>query len=324
MTANKTETFRIILDTDLAMGVPGSDIDDGFALALALASREINVELITTVNGNADVESCSLLTLELLDRLDHAHIRVVEGASSPFQSPDRRRRAPDAIQDQFGHRSPSPGYAAAEIASLVAAEPGEITVVAIGPLTNIAVAVNMDPDFASNVKEIVIMGGVFLGGTNKKNMPGEFNFWVDPEAADAVLRSGAKIRVVGLDVTEKVRLTRSSAEQMRDSGLPFGSFAGDYTLGWIDYMSSKSPGDPTAVDSCALHDPLAVAALTHPELMSWSPAQVGVVTGPSIARGAVVADFLSSDEPPAANALIATSVDADAFVSYFVGRLGSI
>jgi purine nucleosidase len=262
--------------------------------------------------------------LELLVRLDHAHIRVVEGAAAPIQFPDSRRRAPDSIRSQFGHRSPSPGYAAAEIASLVAANPGEITVVAIGPLTNIAAAVNIDPDFASNVKEIVIMGGVFLEGTNRKNMPGEFNFWIDPEAADAVLRSGAKIRVVGLDVTQKVRLTRSAAERMRDSGLPFSSFAGDYTLGWIDHMSSRFPGDPTAVDSCALHDPLAIAALTHPEFMSWSPAHVGVVTGPSIARGAVVADFLSSDEPPAANALIATKVDANAFVSHFVGRLGAI
>lgn len=324
MTNDKMESFRVILDTDLAMGVPGSDIDDGFALALCLASPEISVELITTVNGNADVESCSLLTMELLDRLGHSHIRVVEGASSPFQSPESRRETPVAIREQFGHRSPAPGYAASEIARLAAAEPGELSIVAIGPLTNIAVAVNMDPNFASNVKEIVVMGGVFLESTNQKNMPGEFNFWIDPEAADAVLRSGAKIRVIGLDVTKKVRLTRSDAEQMRDSGLSFGSFAGEYTLAWIDYLSSRFSGDPISAESCALHDPLAIAALTHPELMSWSPANVAVVTGPSIARGSVVADFLSSHEPPIANALIATEVDADAFISYFVRRLGAI
>jgi purine nucleosidase len=315
---------RIILDTDLAMGVPGSDIDDGFALALVLAEPSLSLELVTTVNGNADVESGSLLSLELLERLGAHHVPVIQGAAAPIQFPDRRRGAPESIRARFGHRAPQRGYAAAEIAARVAAEPGELTVVALGPLTNIAAAISLDPDFGSNVKEVVIMGGVFKEQTNRQGMPGEFNFWIDPEAADAVMRSGAPLRIVGLDVTLKVRLTREDAERMRDGNTPFASFAGDFTVGWIDYLASKFPGDPEAALSCALHDPLAIAAITHPELMTWQPANVGVVTGPSIARGHAVADFLTSDEPPVANAIVATAVDAPVFVSYFLERTAGL
>jgi len=324
MNLSTPQPSRIILDTDLAMGVPGSDIDDGFALALALAEPSITVDAVTTVNGNADVESGSFLSIELLDRLGVTGIPVFQGAAAPIAFPDRRRRAPDAIREQFGHHRPQPGYAAAELASRAAAEPGEITVVAIGPLTNLAAAINLDPDFASNVKEIVIMGGVFLEHTNSAGMPGEFNWWVDPEAADAVLRSGAAIRLVGLDVTLQVQLTREHAEAMQASESSFGRFAGEYTLGWIDHLLVKHPGDPHAGKSCAMHDPLAVAALAHPELLTWKDAYVQVVTGPSIASGAAVADFLSNDEPPTPNASVAVGVDADAFLAYFLERLSAV
>lgn len=321
--ADATRT-RIILDTDMAMGVPGSDIDDGFALALALAEPAIDVELVTTVNGNADVESGSYLSGELLERLGAPHVPVVQGAAAPLAFPDRRRGAPADIREQFGHRLPQPGYAAAELASRAAAEPGEITVVAIGPLTNVAAAINLDPDFARNVQEIVVMGGVYLAHTNRQGMPGEFNFWVDPEAADAVLRSGARIRLVGLDVTLQVRLTREHAHAMRSGDSTFGAFAGDYTLGWIDHMAQSNPGDPEAARSCAMHDPLAVAAVARPELLTWAEAHVAVVTGPSIARGVAVADLLVSSDPPTPNVRMAVGVDVEGFLSYFLDRVSSV
>lgn len=321
--ADATRT-RIILDTDMAMGVPGSDIDDGFALALALAEPAIDVELVTTVNGNADVESGSYLSGELLERLGSPHVPVVQGAAAPLAFPDRRRGAPAAIREQLGHRLPQPGYAAAEIAHRAAAEPGEITVVAIGPLTNVAAAINLDPDFARNVQEIVVMGGVYLAHTNRQGMPGEFNFWVDPEAADAVLRSGARIRLVGLDVTLQVRLTREHAHAMRSGDSTFGAFAGDCTLGWIDHMAQTNPGDPEAGRSCAMHDPLAVAAVARPELLTWADAHVSVVTGPSIARGVAVADLLVGSAPPTANVRVAVGVDVDGFLAYFLDRVSSV
>ncbi len=321
MSAAVSEPIRIIFDTDLAMGVPGSDIDDGFALALALAEPRITIDAITTVNGNADVESGSHLSVELLDRLGAASLPVFQGAAAPFQFPDRRRGAPAEIRKKFGHRLPQPGYAAVELARRVAAEPGVITILAIGPLTNLATAINLDPNFAANVKEIVVMGGVYMGQTSESRMPGEFNFWNDPEAAEAVMRSGAPIRLVGLDVTEKVRLTKQHAQGMQASSSSFAQFAGTYTLGWIDFLESIGPDAPHAGESCALHDPLAVAALAHPELITWADAHVAVVTGTSIARGVVVTDLLARSGAPKPNARVAVAVDADAFLEYFFTSL---
>ena len=178
---------RIILDTDLAMGAPGSDIDDGFALALALADPGLQVELVTTVGGNSDVETSTRLTRELLEVLGRSDVTVVQGA-------------------------PVDGDAADEIGRRVLAEPGELSLVCIGPLTNVARAL-ADPVVAAAVREVVAMGGVYLEQTNVAAMPGEYNFWCDPEAAQVVLESGVPLRLVGLDVTRRVRLTRADARR---------------------------------------------------------------------------------------------------------------
>ncbi|MGW8484453.1 nucleoside hydrolase [Microbacterium sp. NPDC055903] len=316
--------MRVILDTDMAMGVPGSEIDDGFALALILADDVFDLELVTTVNGNIDVESGTYLAAELLERLGRQDIPVVRGAGAPLAEPDRLRSASDATRSAFGHHIATPGYAAAEIARRVVDAPGEITVIAIGPLTNVAAAIDLDPRVATHVKEIVIMGGVFLQQTNKIGMPGEFNFWVDALAARAVLRSGAPLRLVGLDVTNRVRLTREHAAQMAASGRSFGAFAGESTVAWIDANARRHPGDTASSGSCAMHDPLAVAAISRPELLTWREARVDVVADDPVGRGISVADFLLSEDSPSANASVAVDVDVDAFTSYFVGRIGAL
>lgn len=313
---------RIILDTDLAMGA-GSDIDDGFALALALAEPAITVEMITTVSGNTDVESATVLTLEMLQRLGHPGVPVFKGAAAPLTRPDRVRvPAADTVK-RFGHHEPTPGYAAAEIARYIMANPGEITLVAIGPLTNVAVALSLEPRLAQNVREIVIMGGVFFGQTLESRMPGEFNVWNDPEAAAAVINSGAKVRWVGLDVTTQVRLTTADAQRLLDGEGGFSVFAGEATLAWIKHQAGENPGDPRAAESCAMHDPLAVAVLTHPEFVTWTPAHVSVVTGEGNSRGVMVTDTLRSANAPAANCVIASAVDADRFREYFLTQLNA-
>lgn len=313
--------MRVILDTDMGMGAPGSEIDDGFALALLLADETFELELVTSVNGNIDVESGTYLSIELLQRLGRPDIPVVRGAAAPLVEPERVRAAPEAVRAAFGHHVPTPGYAAAEIARRVVESPGEITLVAIGPLTNVAAAIALDERVASAVKEIVVMGGVFRGQTNSRQMPGEFNWWVDAHAARAVMRSGAAIRLVGLDVTLQVRLTREHAARMAASGRPFGQFAGECTIAWLDRLGREHPGDPEAGRSCAMHDPLAVAALSRPELLTWAPAHVDVVSNDEVGRGIAVADLLTAHDAPPANASIATAVDADAFMTYFLDRI---
>ncbi|MGN6126690.1 MAG: nucleoside hydrolase [Humibacter sp.] len=315
---------RIILDTDLAMGAPGSDIDDGFALALAHADEEIQLDLITTVNGNTDVESATLLTLELRRRLG-IDVPIYRGASTPFCHPERVRTPSDEVVANYGvGLKADPGYAAVEMVRHVMANPGEVTVVAIGPLTNVAAAILLEPAFAANVKELVIMGGIFLGTMGHRDMAGEFNVWVDPEAAEAVLRSGVKQRWVGLDVTLQVRLTREHARRLIESPGSFAQLAGESTLSWIDFLQQRNPGDASLADSCAMHDPLAVAAVTHPELLTWRDAAVSVVTGDGIARGVMVPDLLYSAEPPSPNCTIATAVDADGFTEFFLRSLASL
>jgi len=313
---------RIILDTDLAMGAPGSDIDDGFALALAHADPDIQLDLVTTVNGNTDVESATILTAELARRLGLGDLRVVKGAAAPVTHPERvRRPAAEVLALAERVRPPAEGYAAAEIARHVLAHPGEVTLVAIGPLTNVAAALLLEPRLAASVAEIVVMGGIFAGTMPDRGMPGEFNVWSDPEAAAAVLRSGAPQRWVGLDVTRQVRLTRDHAETMLASDSGFAPFAGEATLGWIDHLAAQRPGSTEDADSCAMHDPLAVAVVTHPELVEFVDAHVEVVTGDGMARGVLVTDLLQSADPPPANARVAVRVDAHAFTEHFLGLL---
>jgi purine nucleosidase len=317
-----TPRTRIILDTDLAMGQPGSDIDDGFALALALAETGLSLELVTTVNGNTDVDNATRLTIGLLERLAR-DVEVVRGASRPLvrtepaSSPGTERYEPKASDSVS-----SP--AALAIVERVMREPGELTLVAIGPLTNVALALSLEPRVAQCVREIVVMGGVFLGHTGVAAMPGEFNFWVDPDAAAIVLDSGAPLRLVGLDVTRRVRLDRADASDLRRTSGDFGSYAADCADEWITHLERTAPDDDWDQGSCALHDPLAVAVVTRPDLVTWRRARVTVERGSDHSRGVAVTDLLAGDQPPDANCSIAVAVDAPAFRSYFLERIGTL
>ena len=319
-----TPALPVILDTDLAMGVPGSDIDDGFALALALADPGLDLVAVTCVGGNADVESAVLLAKELLELLDRRHVPVHRGAAAPLCHPELRPGAPEQIRAAFGRHEADPGPAAARIAELVAERPGEITIVAIGPLTNLAAAISLNPDLPTQVREVVIMGGVYFGHTHELRRPGEFNFLIDPEAANAVLRSGAPIRLVGLDVTSRVRLTRAEAEAMAAEGRGFQRFAGRYTTAWIDHLAERHPGALGAGESCALHDPLAVAVVTRPDLVDWVPAHVTVLDGASVGRGAAITDLLGAPDPPSPNARVARAVDTEGFRDHFFSTIRAL
>ena len=316
--------MRVLLDTDLSMGSPGSEIDDGFALALAVSDPGITLELVTTVNGNTDVDTATRLTLDLLRRLGHDDVPVARGAAAPLlrASPRSPAGAEAVVPPGADPTGRKVSHAARHLVERVLAEPGELTVVAIGPLTNLALAFALEPRFATAVREIVVMGGVYLEQTNDAAMPGEFNFWVDPEAASMVLSSGAPLRLVGLDVTRQVRLDRQDAARMRAAGGDFAPFAADCVEEWIGHLERTVPGDERG--SCALHDPLAVAAVTRPDLCTWRDAAVQVETATERTRGVAVADLLTTDSPPRPNCRIAVAVDVDAFREHLLGNLGSL
>jgi purine nucleosidase len=316
---------RIILDTDVAMGAPGSDIDDGFAMALAIDLPDQSLELVTTVNGNTDVETATLLAVDLLDRLGRPDIPVVKGADRPLLRPvhdyPARARAHE-VRERLAGLKPASGRAATAIIEHVLANPGEISLIAIGPLTNVAVALALEPALSTAVKEIVVMGGVFLRTTSVLAMPGEFNIWIDPEAAAIVLNSGAPLRFIGLDVTLQVQLTRADADRLKATGRPFASYAGECAHAWIDYLREAYPG--RGFCSAPMHDPLAVAVVSRPHLVTWRPARVEVEVCSDITRGVTVADLLASRHPPKPNCLVATEVDSAAFIDFFLNHVYSL
>jgi purine nucleosidase len=296
-------TTRIILDTDLSLGEYGSEVDDGFALALALSEPDIAIELITTVSGNTDAATAALLTRKLLEQLSRPDIPVVAGAMSPL----------------VGSPKGASGGAAAEMARVLAANPGELTIVGIGPLTNLALALQISPQIATMVKQVVVMGGVFFGHTHERRLPGEFNFHCDPEAVNVVLGSGIPVRFVGLDVTRRCLLTRHNAEQMVGGTGRFSASAGHYALAWTDRLAAEQPGND--IHGCAMHDPLAVAAVIRPELITWQPAHLHVLTHDPAGRGVAITDLLFGRDAPDPNCLVASDVQADSFVRYFLDQI---
>lgn len=279
-----------MLDTDLAMGAPGSDVDDGFALAMALADPGIELRLVTTVSGNTNVENATTLTHDLLHKLGRTAVPVARGADRPLSSGADDNAAVEAMT--------------AEILD----HPGEVTLVAIGPLTNVALALRAEPRLAPALFSLVIMGGVFADAPSRAGLPGEFNVWNDPEAARFVLEAGITARWVGLDVTRQVRLTRAEAAQMAASASAFESLAGEYSLGWIDHLAEQ--GDDT--NSCALHDPLAVAVVTQPDLVRFETVRLSVSLAAS-ERGAMTVDRATDTR----NAQIGVDVDPDGFGTHF-------
>ncbi|VUC29058.1 unnamed protein product [Clonostachys rosea] len=317
---------RIILDTDLSMGA-GADVDDGFALALAHADPNIQLDLVTTVNGNTDVESATILTGVLMDRLkvNAEATPLVRGAETPMMYSEKRRIPAAHVSAMKGTaRQPVAGkYAALAMVEHIMANPGEITVVAIGPLTNIATAILLEPRIKTAIKELVIMGGVFFGSMYSHNKPGEFNVFTDPEAARAVLYSSIPQRWIGLDVTLQVRLTMEDADSLKKSPSEFAQFAGQASATYIDYQAVRFPGRPK-MTSVPMHDPLAVACVSKPELCEYRDMAVDIVTGDVKSRGMMIGDRLELPDPPKPNCRVAVGVNAEGFRNHFLSFMQTL
>lgn len=312
---------KIIIDCD-----PG--IDDALALAFAHGDPGLEVCGITTVAGNVGLDKTTANALRVRDFIGMGDVPVVPGSAGPLLRPMLDARDIHGDTGLAGARlpaalsGPAPGHAVDYLIETISAAPGEITLVAIGPLTNIALAVRREPALTSLVREFVIMGG--SAGRGNRTPAAEFNILADPESAAIVFSAGWTVTMIGLDVTLRTRVTAAVRERMRGLGrladdLLLPSLAGYRTIGPAE-SGPAGPGDtrspaeldwPDDLADPAVHDVCAVARVTRPDLISCVPALVQVETAGRLTSGMTVTDFTA----PAAqhNAMVGTGIDVAAF-----------
>ena len=307
---------RIILDTD-----PG--IDDALALFLALASPELEIAAVTTVSGNVGVDLTTRNALSLLSLAQRTDIPVARGSSLPLV-----RQPVDAayVHGQNGLGDvvlPDPAFqpvrqhAVDLIIDTIMQAPGSITLVPIGPLTNIALALRREPRIAQQVREVVIMGGA-LRVPGNITPAAEFNIYADPHAAHIVLHAGWPVRLVGLDVTQQAKLLRHQLDMLTRGGGPVKNFIKQMMTYAFDVF-----GPRYGTSHFTMHDPLCLASVFQPDLITWQSAYVDVELTGTLTLGETVAYF-KDDAPGAPDVQAAVAIDAGRFIELYLERVGSM
>jgi uridine nucleosidase len=310
---------RIIIDTD-----PG--VDDAMAIFYALDSPEVEVVGLTTVFGNAHTETTTYNALALLELAGRSDIPVARGAdgplAGPFEGPADFVHGTDG-QGNAGIAAPTTQAivqdAAQFIIDTVRASPGEITLVAIGPLTNIALAMQREPRLTENVREIVLMGGnAFTHGN--ATPAAEANIHNDPEAADIVFGASCPITMAGLDVTEKIQMTREDLARIGTMGNPRADHLARILPFYLDFHAKTDK-----LDGIHLHDSTAISYLIAPDAFTWEEYAIRVDCGNSFARGETVAAKGTADTETAwagrTQVRILTGADSHRLVELELSRL---
>ena len=322
----------LILDVD-------TGVDDALAILLALASPDVTLIAATTVMGNVDVEQTTENTLAVLELCGYADVEVARGAGRPLV---RDHTAFPVVHGERGlgraelppaTRAPSDRDAARLIVETARERPGEILLVATGPLTNVALALAEAPELPSLLRGFAIMGGAFDHQGNV-TPSAEANIWVDPEAAQAVFRGFAgapedRLPIgVGLDVTERVKLGRDGVDAICAPApeSPIARFLQDAVPFYIEFYERFG-----STEGASMHDPLALAIAIDPSLARLQTTRVEVETDGTWTRGETVTDLRGirrSPWPtgwmPEDNARVALDVDAPAFMSRFIERLRTL
>jgi inosine-uridine nucleoside N-ribohydrolase len=321
------EARKVVVDTD-----PGTD--DALAILLALNSPELDVKALTVVAGNVVVEQGLENALKLVSLAGRCDVLVARGASHPLVQ--------KLITAEFFHGAtglgnvelPAPAcqadtsFAPDLIIKLIHQYPHEITLVPVGPLTNIALALRKDPSIVPLVKEIVLMGGAISGGN--ATAAAEANIHNDPEAARGVFEAGWPLTMVGLNVTEKTLFTRADLNRLaRTRGRE-----NDFAVGVLSFMIDLA--SKLGADGTPMHDPLAVGAVIERSLITTQDMRVEVETRGEFTRGETVASrHNSSDhkvlrgeryvvdgvERVQPNVHVAVESDSKRFIELFISRL---
>jgi len=304
---------KILFDTD-----PG--IDDSCAILLALASPELSLEGLSVVHGNCSLEQATTNALSILELANASHIPVARGCELPLVQPSLL--APETHGDTgLGYaKLPEPQhnpiiqYGSDFLIETILASPGEITLVAIAPLTNVALAIRKEPRIVEALKELIIMGGAIRHEGNTTALA-EFNTYVDPHAAQIVYHAGIPTTLVPLDVTYQCILTPGDVSRLQKIDTPITKFVAEATRFYMEFHDEYQQ-----IEGCVINDPLALALTFAPELCTYQQLPVEVDLSGGISMGKTVADFYNYGKKPA-NMKVALGVRARDFIDLFVERI---
>jgi purine nucleosidase len=268
----------VFVDTDVSLGTPGAEIDDGAALIFLQRCREVKVIGAGSAFGNAPVKDTSLNLDRLLTWLDGEGIPIGFGAASPLLADTHWF---DDWQSAYGRTLPWTPRPIAHLAAnliieTIRAYPGQVSILSLGPMTNLALAVRLAPDIIPLTRQVIVMGGSF----NVQDPAPEFNMRCDPEAAQIVLTSGWKVNLLGLDITRRVHFSRRDFSSLPEGNPAIGLLRAQ-APGWIDRMEAMG----WEQDGCALHDAVAVAYLVDDSIFQTEDARVAVELADPELRG---------------------------------------
>ena len=301
----------VLIDCD-----PGHD--DAIALLLALASPELRLLGVSTVAGNASLDNTTANALRVLELAGRPDVPVAAGASRPLVREPSAAAYVHGEGGLAGPELPPPrgsqvGQNAADfLAGMIEAAGEPVTLIPVGPLTNIALMLAVHPQAAERVERVVLMGGAIAEGN--VTPAAEFNIWADPEAASRVFEGGLDVTMIGLDVTHKALLGPAHFDRLRAAGR-IGSFVVEL-LEHFNVFHRETYG----FDGSPIHDAVAVAHVIDPALVTTKRRHVAIETQSELCRGRTVVDIWrrTGNEP---NADVGVEIDSDAFVELLLERL---
>ena len=306
---------RILIDTD-----PG--IDDSMAIFFALRSPEVNVEGLTTVFGNSSTATTTDNALRLVELAGREDIPVARGAEKPLLRPFggdgwrvHGRNGLGEISFPPAKSKPEQRRAAQFIVDLVMNNPGEISLVSLGPLTNLALAVSLEPRIAEVVNGVVIMGGAANARGNASPVA-EANILNDPEAAKIVFETPWPLTMVGLDVTRKTIMTPAYVEKLCSAGNRFTDFIKQIIPFYLSFYKEVE-----RLDGFPVHDSSALAYVIAPTLFTTRAMSIQVETGSPLSLGLTAADWRPGGEGKS-HIQVCVDVNSQSLLDLYEKRLG--